>query len=981
MRWLSKRKLSAAVLSFMAVLVIGSGVAQAIPTDLVGSVSPMASQTDGQHPFHNLILSDHGKVQSVLVGMYFRTAGDQQFRVNVSQWCDMRPGNNYAGNKTFIVLEYGSQVTYITGQQACNGWLDGQTFTIPAGQIQQNFRDSTMFGARVSLRWVRDNDNNSACVGGANSCNPIRNYLSGVASGEGSRIRFRFNPLGGGSRVGLIETNNASTSETNNSIVQASGEYSNIYMPFGLSCSETNALANGSVSVYDADNGLAAQSQSLYFYVGTLGANGAVTPLSASDYRGEGGGAATGINDIRVTEDPASGTRTGVTQALRDNSRGYPVFTPSNFNNVGGVTTVQIFRVQPATKYVLMIMRQHAGQFTYIGVPGDALFGSPDFECQSAEIIPRATVNGSDANIDVPLGSALTFRNWAVTRNVSGTGDDTFRLRAVTTQGTIPGGDWGPDDRRIAPARDVPDDRNVISFVPATPGTYCRETQISNPMPSYVRTPNGLTQRICARVIADLPPGTIIPISSLDQTEYEVGGSANGTAAYTSTFQMPEPILYNGIATQEYRGLDLSYTSRMWYDDGSETYPATGDVQTNTSTQTNQQVGTPATNSALNTWPRSPLVLQSHANPNFKLCVSMQISGASYETRNRTVTQINSVWTPGSWSNWSRVNVMYDDQITTTCAPIYRYPSLRVVNGDIKIGGVFKQGLTACERTVTDLNNHAIVGHAHAVEGTLRGSKGQYGVLALGRIANFGSNNLLATQAGSTTLTFANAGGTLGEFFGTATGTIPTSCFNETYTAYPVAAESSSGSATLGATGNTNTTHRLNGSGDTLTITGGTVGAGERRIIRVTGSGGGTVVLNGNISFAPVGNIDQIPQFILLVEAPNVDIRVASGVTTLSGLYVTQGSFATCHEFNGSTTSPNIHIDSGSPCYNALTVKGAVITGKSVLPYRTNAASTTYSDPAEIVDLNGTILISDYARKQQTGNFMTIGQMELPPRF
>ena len=80
MRWLSKRKLSAAVLSFMAVLVIGSGVAQAIPTDLVGSVSPMASQTDGQHPFHNLILSDHGKVQSVLVGMYFRTAGDSWAR-------------------------------------------------------------------------------------------------------------------------------------------------------------------------------------------------------------------------------------------------------------------------------------------------------------------------------------------------------------------------------------------------------------------------------------------------------------------------------------------------------------------------------------------------------------------------------------------------------------------------------------------------------------------------------------------------------------------------------------------------------------------------------------------------------------------------------------------------------------------------------------------------------------------------------------
>jgi|GEM_PF-3482384 len=633
------------------------------------------------------------------------------------------------------------------------------------------------------------------------------------------------------------------------------------------------------------------------------------------------------------------------------------------------------FTARPDHKYRMEVNNVYNNNTIQWSLPYAQIFSEP---CHSARIVPRATVNGSATNITVPLGTALTFRNFSVTSDLDGTGSDTFRQRVAVTDAPMPGGGVAATDYQIAGARDVPNSRNQFSFTPTVAGRYCRETRISN-YPSYVETPQGATQQVCARVTDSTPTGNITPAATLNASEYEVGGSATGTVAYTSDFTMPTPTTSQGVTLQEYRGPYLNYTSRMWYDDGSETYPATGDVETNNDTQTQRQIsGGPVTNANLNTWPRSPLVLQPHSNPNFKICVSMQISDAYYEQRTRSVTPAGA---PTAWSAWSRVDIGYDDQITTTCAPIYRYPSLRVVNGDIKIGGVFKQGLTACERTVTDLNNHAIVGHAHAVEGTLRGSKGQYGVLALGRIANFGSNNLLATQAGSTTLTFANAGGTLGEFFGTATGTIPTSCFNETYTAYPVAAESSSGSATLGATGNTNTTHRLNGSGDTLTITGGTVGAGERRIIRVTGSGGGTVVLNGNISFAPVGNIDQIPQFILLVEAPNVDIRVASGVTTLSGLYVTQGSFATCHEFNGSTTSPNIHIDSGSPCYNALTVKGAVITGKSVLPYRTNAASTTYSDPAEIVDLNGTILISDYARKQQTGNFMTIGQMELPPRF
>jgi len=506
------------------------------------------------------------------------------------------------------------------------------------------------------------------------------------------------------------------------------------------------------------------------------------------------------------------------------------------------------------------------------------------------------------------------------------------------------------------------------------------------------------TVEVCAQCCGAGGTGTVTPIAGLDATEYEVGASSKADVAYSSSFTMPAVTFSHGIALQQYEPIPqprFAYEGRMWYDDGSGQYDGEGtDHSIYTVGSGDASLSpSPVTNSPLGTKTENSLVLEQHGNPRFRICVSMKITDAWYMMQTRSVYLVTPAapalpyWAATAWSSPSRNSIDHSSEPAVFCATIYRYPSLQVKTGDIKVGGVFKQGLNACERTVADPNNHAIVGHAHGTfANTSRGSKGQYGVLALGSITNFGSNNFLIAQPNSDLLTFANTG-PYGNFYGSTAGpAVPVSCFNETFTAYPTVETETSWdpSTPVSPIGDLNTTYRLNGSGDILKIDGGQVVAGDRRIIRVIGSGG-TVLINGNISLAGVSSVYQIPQFILLVDSPDIDIKVASNVTSLSGLYVTKGSFVTCDEFNGSITSPNIHIDSPavtpSPCYYPLTVRGAVIAGKSVIPYRTNAETSDYTQPAELIDLDGTILISDYARKQQTGNFTTIGQMELPPRF
>lgn len=387
------------MLAFLCVFFLSQTV-QAIPTNLVGGVSPMATQIQGgsPHPFHNLILSDHGKVNSVKVGMYWPNAGDKQFNINVGEDCDMRAGSNYRSHKRFLAVEVNNVVVkYFDGNEACNGTLNDHTFNVSAASLQENFRDSTMYGVSVEFRWIGNTEAGN-CNGGVNSCQPIRSYLANVAGGEGSRVRFRFNPLGSNARAGLIDTSNTTLGNTNNSMVTRSGGLQDFYFPFGLSCGEDAQLNDGLVSVYDADNGTDFQNPSLYFFVGTVNSSGGVTPLSRSEYSGYGSGAATNLNDIWVNETGTPRDRSGVSRGLRENTPGYPIFTPSNFYNAGGQTSVQIHRVQPHTKYVLVIRNQHAGQFTYIGLPGDAIFGSPDFECQvdPPGIRPYGSLNGTE---------------------------------------------------------------------------------------------------------------------------------------------------------------------------------------------------------------------------------------------------------------------------------------------------------------------------------------------------------------------------------------------------------------------------------------------------------------------------------------------------------------------------------------------------------------------------------------------------------
>lgn len=399
---------------------------------MMANQSPAPNQSSGPgQSWHTLILSDHGRVQSVDVGMYFINQSDKTFSLNVSTPgnCNMTAISGYPTSQPYLYIKIGTlDEIPITGNQACSTSaplkLDGRSFTIPGdpanptdplrNQLRQNFKGTAFWGVKVTIRWVDGSD--------PGAFNGIRNQLANAAGGVGSNMRFRFNPSSG--KSGYVDTNSATTNVTNNSIVHTAttnSGFENMFYPFGLSCNNTTGVSNGSVTVYDADNGAPGQDPSLYFFVGKVADNStSITPLRKNDYRLRTNGTIwyqedpnneyrnppqiqTSIEPTRVVSFP------NAPSVVDSGSVGnlIPVFTPSGFNNAGGSTTVQIDRVDPQTHYVLVVARMHAGQFIYVGLPGDAVFGDPSFNygsdcppsgslsCDQLTVTPGTVVDGS----------------------------------------------------------------------------------------------------------------------------------------------------------------------------------------------------------------------------------------------------------------------------------------------------------------------------------------------------------------------------------------------------------------------------------------------------------------------------------------------------------------------------------------------------------------------------------------------------------
>lgn len=508
---------------------------------------------------------------------------------------------------------------------------------------------------------------------------------------------------------------------------------------------------------------------------------------------------------------------------------------------------------------------------------------------------------------------------------------------------------------------------------------------------------------------------TVDPRLSFTPPSVEVGGSVSGRTGYFSSFTMPtehNPVGPGGRWQTRYFGPYIAYESRMWYDNGNERWDGEGPdkrLDEDVVTESQERGMTSPTNYRnLRNWARANLELEPRNDPRYKVCLSHKINRAWYTQQDRSVTYENQP--PGDYDNdpdtpdtdpdgpggsyystaWSpqpaSLNKKDIPQTNYTpkvlCATIEKWASMEVQEGDIETGGVFPaQGASACNPS-EDIRSLGVIGHDHAVAPTVRGSKAEYGIIAAGSIVDFGSNNRLARQSNSAVLDFANVGG-LGNFYGTGSG-LTTNCFADVFGAYPGDAASplSADGASVSATASGQSHYAFSSSNRTLTINGGTLSPGTSRIIRVTdeGGGGNMVLINGDIRFSPgpYGRAADVPQFVLLVDG-DIDVKVASSVREVSGLYVTRGSFFTCREAD--LDSWNINLDSTSPCRDRLVVNGAIIAGGQLLPYRTNADDATYAEPAELFRLRGDILISDYAQKLRRGNLDSISEIELPARF
>lgn len=636
---------------------------------------------------------------------------------------------------------------------------------------------------------------------------------------------------------------------------------------------------------------------------------------------------------------------------------------------------------QPDTRYEVRLFHVGGNNTLQVGIP----FDSPTYALQCNTNQPtgnvvEATCPSGEENAqrirfrvddeDGPTVGRVKIGSWQSTNYASGD------IRTFTRQGDAIGLDFGDRTYRVVlEARDKRADGTSSGFIKVAES----DTQLCGA--------NG---------------STVYPKVQFNQSEVEVGGDATGRTSYFSSFQMPtDRQRQYGIPTIRYRGPYIAYQSQMWLDNGDNAYGA-GDqeiMNDNVPQSSYRDMPSPVSDRTLKSdWRKDDVPLLPLNDPRYKICLSIKIDRAWYEYATQSVTPRSLPYdhdddpdTPditdppygNGYGGWIGRDIPGTDTgLKPRCITIEKWASMEVQEGDIETGGVFPaQGASACNPS-EDIRSLGVIGHDHAVAPTQRGSKAEYGILAAGSIIDFGSNNRLARQTNSAVLDFANVGG-LGNFYGTGSG-LTTNCFADVFGAYPGDAASplNADGASVSATASGQSHYAFSSSNRTLTINGGTLSPGTSRIIRVTdeGGGGNTVVINGNIRFSPgpYGRAADVPQFVLLVDG-DIDVKVASSVREVSGLYVTRGSFFTCEEAD--LDAWNINLDSTSKCRDPLVVNGAIIAGGQLLPYRTNADDATYAEPAELFRLRGDILISDYAQKLRRGNLDSISEIELPARF
>lgn len=321
-----------------------------------------------------------------------------------------------------------------------------------------------------------------------------------------------------------------------------------------------------------------------------------------------------------------------------------------------------------------------------------------------------------------------------------------------------------------------------------------------------------------------------------------------------------------------------------------------------------------------------------------------------------------------------------------TCVTIAKSPQLEARNGDVFAGGQFASANNAlC--TVTD--RPIIASSQRQISSTYYTSYATYGVTSLGSATTFGSMGLsYGSSASADNLVFANNPANQGYFYnttGSGTGLPATGhCLNDPFAIFgPRTATNNVGgtSIRLDTLGSSNI--NLTASGTVTLYTNAPIPAGTKIVIYAKNA---DIRIASNIQYADqdggpgYSDISRIPQIVILTDHNIVVQENAQGgalstggkVSQLDGIYAAKDNFYTCE------VVPRLHT-----CEAVLTVNGAVVIGKNVIPLRTYGAdSVDFSRKAEIFNLRLDMFVNQLPQVGSPDVFIkTLSETEVPPRF
>lgn len=289
------------------------------------------------------------------------------------------------------------------------------------------------------------------------------------------------------------------------------------------------------------------------------------------------------------------------------------------------------------------------------------------------------------------------------------------------------------------------------------------------------------------------------------------------------------------------------------------------------------------------------------------------------------------------------------------CTVIVARPYLTATNNDVWAGSRFDLGHNRCNGQAARLSSISswVSGGAGAV--------GEYGVLALGPVLDFGSGH----NPGGKGLTFANTPG-LGNFAS------PTRCLPDYYSQV-----GTDGAITLGGTVNLNALpggagkHKyiINGN---ATINGGTLPNNMQATILVNG----TVRITGDLLYD--NNYSTAANIASLGIIARGNIYVQENVENINGLLITQGTLQTCVRTNQTSTYAPLTTD---VCTKGLTVYGAVIADQ-IYWQRTRGTVGASQPYAESVQFDpGLYLSSPFSSTTTSSSIKVEDTKELPPIY